>query len=162
MIRTVKQTDIEQIAKLYNYYIENTTVVFAKKSLSSDEVQQRIEEICRKNFPYIVYEENGKLLGFACLNTFRPHSAYDITLEASIYIDRNEKGKGIGSMLFAELIKHAKQMKTIHSLVSVVALPNDESRRLHEKFGFRLVGNFKESGQKFGKLIDVEFWQLML
>ncbi|WP_242052987.1 GNAT family N-acetyltransferase, partial [Dysgonomonas sp. GY617] len=87
--------------------------------------------------------------------------AYDITLETSVYIDEKAQAKGLGTILYAELINKAREIN-IHSLIGVISLPNPISQKLHEKFNFELVGNFKESGLKFNKLIDVEFWQLIL
>ena len=76
-------------------------------------------------------------------------------------MDRYETKQGIGSLLFTRLIQESVKIN-IHSLIGVISLPNEPSRRLHNKFGFKLIGNFKESGKKFNKLIDVEFWQFIL
>jgi phosphinothricin acetyltransferase len=161
MIRNVKLNDAERIAEIYNYYIENTAVTFDENPVAEEKIRQKIEEIRAKGYPYIVYEENGLLTGYAYINTWRPHSAYNITLETSIYLDMQHAGKGLGTKLYEVLIEESRKMN-IHSLIAVISLPNDLSRRLHEKFEFRLVGNFKETGVKFGRLIDVEFWQKIL
>jgi phosphinothricin acetyltransferase len=80
-------------------------------------------------------------------------------LETSVYLDACFTGKGVGSILYQELIARARKMN-IHSLIGVLSIPNEASRRLHEKFGFRIAGTFKEVGYKFNRLIDVEYWQL--
>ncbi|MDR1092029.1 MAG: GNAT family N-acetyltransferase, partial [Prevotella sp.] len=95
------------------------------------------------------------------LNNWRERAAYDISLETSVYLDRNLTGRGVGSILYQELIDRARKIN-IHSLIGVISLPNEQSQKLHRKFNFELIGNFRESGVKFGKLIDVEFWQLIL
>jgi phosphinothricin acetyltransferase len=161
MIRNVKLSDAEHIAQIYNYYIENTVITFDENTVAEEKIRQKIENIGAKGYPFIVYEENGQLIGYAYIDTWRPHSAYNITLETSIYLDMQYAGKGLGTKLYEALIEKSHGMN-IHSLIAVISLPNDCSRRLHEKFGFRLIGNFKETGEKFNKLIDVEFWQKTL
>jgi phosphinothricin acetyltransferase len=161
MIRNVKLSDAERIAEIYNYYIENTAVTFDENPVAEEKIRQKIEDIRAKSYPFIVYEENGQLIGYAYINTWRPHSAYNITLETTIYLDMQHAGKGLGTRLYEALIEKSRGMN-IHSLIAVISLPNDCSRKLHENFGFQLIGNFKETGIKFNKLIDVEFWQKFL
>ncbi|MCL1937923.1 MAG: N-acetyltransferase family protein [Candidatus Azobacteroides sp.] len=161
MIREVKISDADRIAEIYNYYIEHTIITFEEKQVTAEEMRQRIKSILEKNYPYIVYEERGLLTAYAYLNNWRLRSAYNRTLETSIYVDIEYSKKGQGSVLYKELIEKAKAAN-IHSLIAGISLPNDISRKLHEKFGFHLVGNFRESGFKFNRWIDTEFWQLML
>jgi phosphinothricin acetyltransferase len=161
MIRNVLLSDAARIAEIYNYYIEHTIITFEEDQIDAGEIERRIKAVQRKHYPYIVYEENGQLLAYAYLNNWRTRSAYDITLETSIYTDIDYVGRGIGTVLYKELIDRSKVIN-IHSLIGVISLPNGASQRLHEKLEFRLVGNFRESGKKFNQLIDVEFWQLSL
>lgn len=161
MIRDVLLTDAKRIAEVYNYYVKETVITFEYDEVTEEDIKQRILKIAKKKYPFFVYEENGRVLGYAYLNNWRERVAYDITLETSVYLDHNSLGKGIGSILYQELITRSKAMN-IHSLIGVISLPNAESQKLHRKFNFELVGNFRESGIKFGKLIDVEFWQLRL
>ena len=161
MIRDVRIEDAARIAEIYNYYIEETIVTFEYDTVSVKEIENRINKIQSKRYPYFVYEENGLVLGYAYLSNWRERAAYDITLETSVYLDRNFMARGLGSIMYEELITRARKMD-IHSLIGSISLPNDASRKLHKKFNFELIGNFKESGVKFNKLIDVEFWQLIL
>lgn len=161
MIRDVLLTDAKRIAEIYNYYVRETVVTFEYDEVTEEDIKQRILKIADKKYPYFVYEDNGQVVGYAYLNNWRERAAYNITLETSVYLDHNCLGKGLGSVLYQELIDRTKCMN-IHSLIGVISLPNEESQKLHKKFNFELVGNFRESGIKFGKLIDVEFWQLIL
>ncbi|NDV96839.1 N-acetyltransferase family protein [Dysgonomonas sp. 521] len=161
MIRDVTLADAKRIAEIYNHYIEETIITFEYDTLSEEQIQERIRKITAKGFPYIVYEEDGEITDYAYLSNWRERVAYDITLETSVYLDHKAIGNGVGSILYRELIERACKIN-IHSLIGVVSLPNKTSQRLHEKFNFERVGNFRESGVKFGKLIDVEFWQLIL
>jgi phosphinothricin acetyltransferase len=161
MIRNAVAEDAGKIADIYNYYIKNTVTTFEEEAVTETIIADRIAKIQEKGHPYIVYEENGQLVGYAYASTWRARPAFNITLETSLYLDCNRLGGGIGSKLYAQLIE--KSRKTgIHSLIGVISLPNDGSRRLQQKFGFDLIGNFRETGKKFGRLIDVEFWQLIL
>jgi phosphinothricin acetyltransferase len=159
MLRDVKISDAVRITEIYNYYIENTVVTFDEETITVNDTEQKIAGILKKHYPFIVYEEAGQIIGYAYLNTWRPHSAYNITLETSVYLDARFTGKGVGSILYQELIARARKMN-IHSLIGVLSIPNEASRRLHEKFGFRIAGTFKEAGCKFNRLIDVEYRQL--
>lgn len=161
MIRDISLADAKQIADIYNYYIRETIITFEEEVVSAQDIEQRIKKVTAKGYPFFVYEENGVVVGYAYLSNWRERSAYDITLETSVYLNHNSIGSGIGSVLYKELIVRAKKIN-IHSLIGVISLPNDESKKLHKKFNFELIGNFKESGKKFDKLIDVEFWQLIL
>lgn len=161
MIRNVQLSDAKTIADIYNFYIENTVITFEEKVVTQYDIEQRIEKTLAKNFPYIVYEIDNDILGYAYLDNWRSRSAYDITLETSVYLHPEATKKGLGSILYAELIKRAKDIH-IHSLIGVISLPNTPSQALHKKFNFELIGNFKEAGIKFNRLIDVEFWQLIL
>jgi phosphinothricin acetyltransferase len=161
MIRDVIPADAGRIAEIYNYYIEETVVTFEYDPVTEEEIRERINKVKAKGFPYFVYEEDGEITGYAYLNNWRERAAYDITLETSVYLDHKAIGSGIGSVLYRELIDRARRIG-VHSLIGVISLPNEASQRLHRRFGFELIGNFRESGVKFGKLIDVEFRQLIL
>ena len=161
MIRNVKMSDAKDITEIYNYYIENTVITFQTDPLSVEETEKKIEEILLKGFPYIVYEENNEVIGYAYAGVWRDRKAYEITLETSIYLDQSKIKKGIGRQLYKELIERSRQIG-VHSLIGVVSVPNEGSKKLHLEFGFELLGTFKEVGQKFNKYVSVEFWQLML
>lgn len=161
MIRNAQLSDAKRIAEIYNPYIKDTIITFEEELVTEEDIAQRIKNITAKKFPYIVYEEKGDVIGYAYLSNWRTRTAYDITLETSVYIDEKAQAKGLGTILYAELINRAREIN-IHSLIGVISLPNPISQKLHEKFNFELVGNFKESGLKFNKFIDVEFWQLIL
>ena len=161
MIRNVKMSDAKDITEIYNYYIENTVITFQTDLLSVEETEKKIEELLLKGFPYIVYEENNEVIGYAYAGVWRDRKAYEITLETSIYLDQSKIKKGIGRQLYKELIERSRQIG-VHSLIGVVSVPNEGSKKLHLEFGFELLGTFKEVGQKFNKYVSVEFWQLML
>ena len=161
MIRKVQLSDTESICKIYNYYIRETIITFEDQLLQPTDIEERIQKITELNYPYIVYEKEKRVVAYAYLNKWRPRPAFDISLETSIYVDCDFLRENIGIALYFELIKEAKKLN-LHSLIGVISLPNDASRNLHSKIGFRPVGLVKEAGLKFNKYIDVEYWQLFL
>ena len=113
-------------------------------------------------FDWLVLEDDtGKLLGYAYYGKFRERKAYDGTVETSIYLDASTTGKGYGKVLYAALIE-AIRARGFREVIGCLALPNDASITLHEKMGFAKVGHFPGTGYKFGRYVDVGFWQLSL
>ena len=104
---------------------------------------------------------NGQVIGYAYLSGWHSRSAYRYSNEASIYLDRNEKGHGIGKKLFANLLEVSKDYG-VHTIVSGITIPNAESISLHEKFGFKKIAEFKEIGFKNNKWLNVGYWQKIL
>ena len=160
MIREVKLSDAKAIVDIYNYYILNTNITFEEKQLTVDDMEERIIEKTVKH-PWIVYEMNGQVIGYAYLSGWHSRSPYRYSNEASIYLDRNEKGHGIGKKLFANLLEVSKDYG-VHTIVSGITIPNAESISLHEKFGFKKIAEFKEIGFKNNKWLNVGYWQKIL
>ncbi|SFU76869.1 phosphinothricin acetyltransferase [Clostridium sp. DSM 8431] len=160
MIRNVRITDAEEITKIYNYYIAETVVTFETEEITNDEMENRIVKKIKSN-PWIVYEEKGKILGYAYVSEFNFREAYSKTREVTIYLHKDCKGRGIGSILMKELIDESKKYG-FHLLVSLITVPNEESVKLHEKFGFSKMGTLEESGYKMDKWLDVDYWQLKI
>jgi L-amino acid N-acyltransferase YncA len=161
MIRGVELSDAKDITEIYNYYISETIITFETEEIDTAEMEERIKKILNAGYPFIVYEEDNKITGYAYAGKFRERKAYSESLETSIYLDINKKGRGIGRKLYKELIKLSKQAGA-HVLIGVVSYPNLASQRLHESLGFEKSGVLKESGKKFGKYIDVEFWSYII
>ena len=160
MIREVKLSDAKAIVDIYNYYILNTNITFEEKQLTVDDMEERIIEKTAKH-PWIVYERDGQVIGYAYLSGWHSRSSYRYSNEASIYLDRNEKGHGIGKELFGQLLEVSKGYG-VHTIVSGITIPNTESISLHEKFGFKKIAEFEEIGFKNNKWLNVGYWQKLL
>ncbi len=156
MIRTAVFEDAAQCADIYNPYILETTVTFEEEPLSHEAFRKRMESIMER-YPWIVYEENGKVLGYAYLSAFNPRSAYDWTADLAIYVDMMEKGKGIGSELMQAVIDLAERDGYL-KLVSIVTGGNAASEKIHEKFGFAKKAEFDDFGYKMGQWLGVDFY----
>lgn len=159
MIRRVRPAeDAGAICEIYNHYITDTVVTFENDPVDRETMRLRIESISAR-FPYFVYEQDGEILGYCYASTWRSRAAYDRTVETTIYLHRDRTGKGIGYLLYQELLGALRGLD-FHVAVASITLPNTRSVALHEKFGFRKVAHFTEVGNKFGKWLDVGFWEL--
>ena len=159
MIRPVNPDDAAAICAIYNYYIENTTVTFEETPLWPDVMEERIRKISAK-YPYLVWEAD-EINGYAYINTWKDRSAYRFSAEVSIYLRNGFQGRGMGHKLMERLLEEVRKTD-IHCLVAGIALPNERSVALHEKFGFRKIAHFEEIGCKFNKWLDVGYWELIL
>jgi phosphinothricin acetyltransferase len=160
MIRNADVRDAAQICEIYNHYIKNTCITFEEEAVSLPEMAGRIAETM-KNFPWLVWEEDSRVLGYAYAHQWRTRRSYRFTAESSIYLAETATGRGIGSVLYGALLDILFGQKSMHSVVAGIALPNQSSVALHEKFGFRQAASFREVGFKFGKWIDVGYWELL-
>jgi phosphinothricin acetyltransferase len=160
MIRQVKDSDAEAMCCIYNKYITGTRITFEETPLRAGEMVSRIKNITQ-NYPWLVYEDNGKIIGYTYASRWKERSAYRYSVETGIYIDSDYLGKGIGSLLKAELLKALKE-KSIHSVICGIALPNQASIALCEKYGFKKIAHFKEVGYKLDEWVDVGYWELIL
>ena len=159
MIRDVNLKDAKQIVEIYNYYVLNSIITFDEIPFSEQDFIERIETISSQ-YPFIVFEEDNHILGYAYANMFRQKPAYKNTVETTIYLKNGVQGKQIGSQLYTELLKKLKD-QNYHAIIGGLTLPNDASVKLHEKLGFKQVAHFKEVGFKFNKWLDVGFWELI-
>lgn len=160
MIRKVEINDGGVLRDIYNFYIINTSISFEETPISIAEMKERIS-IYSKRYPWLVYEEDGQVLGYAYGTKWKTRNAYRHTIEVSVYVKSNVRRKGIGTELYKELLTLLSNYD-VHSVIGVIALPNEGSIRLHENLGFAKVANFKEVGYKFNKWIDVGYWQYFI
>jgi len=159
-IRKATLNDARAICAIYNYYIENTAVTFETEPISEIEMQKRLEEVINTGYSFFVGEINNRIIGYYYTHRWNNRCAYATTIEESIYLDKNETGKGYGTQLFDHLLNHIDKSKT-HTLIGGICIPNESSVRLHEKFGLKQISCMKEVGRKFGQWRDVGYWQLI-
>ncbi len=152
-IRKVTLADAKAILDIYAKYILETTITFEIEVPSLESFTKRIKTISEK-FPYIVYEEKGKVIGYAYVTTFKERAAYNHSVECTVYIDSEHKGKGIGQELYTELFSLTKE-REFKNVYAYITLPNEKSLNLHEKFDFHKVGIYKNVGFKHNMLVDV-------
>ena len=159
LIRPVSPNDAEKLCEILNHYILNTSVTFETVAASPSDMRTKIEEN-PQSLPWLVLEVSGELVGCARVSKWRPRPAYDESVEISVYLRIDYTGKGLGKMMYKKLLDQLKALK-YHTIMAGIALPNDPSVALHEYFNFKKVGHFCEVGYKFGRRIDVGYWQLI-
>ncbi|MFH1730407.1 MAG: N-acetyltransferase family protein [Planctomycetota bacterium] len=162
MIEIVKaeQSDLPGIMAIFNDAILNGVATFNIEPW--DEARQL--EWFRAHggkHPAIVAREGGEVVGWGALNVFIARSAYEATVEDSVYVRADRRGRGIGRALLARLIELAREIGH-HSIVARIADHAAASIELHRSLGFEEAGELRESGRKFGRWIDVTLMQLML
>lgn len=160
MIRPATPTDGAAIAAIYNPYIRDTTITFEEELVSAEEIAGRITKVTA-DFPWLVWEEAGEVIGYAYAGTWRTRHAYRFAVETAIYLAAGQQGTGRGTLLYQALLAELRQ-RGFHLVLGCLALPNEPSIRLHEKLGFKKVGHMREAGWKFGAWVDVGFWELVL
>ena len=112
----------------------NTVATFDLEALSLNTFTEKIKSIITE-YPFIVYEENNDILGYAYGSKFRPKDAYNQTVESTVYVKHGVHGKQIGTQLYSELLVLLREQQ-FHIVLGVLTLPNGASVKLHEKFGF--------------------------
>lgn len=160
-IRKAKETDLPQMLDIYNEIIANTTAVFQYDLHTIGMRKEWFAQKQKEGFPVFVAEENSEVVGFSTIGAFRNWQAYKYSVENSIYVKADQRGKGIGKLLLQPLIDASKQMG-MHTIIAGIDASNETSIALHRQFGFVEVAYFKEVGYKFGKWLDLKFLQLML
>ncbi len=159
-IRLATVDDAAAICHIYNHYVLNTVISFEMEAVSADEMALRIEETLQQ-FPWLVYEEDGRILGYAYASKWKVRKAYQHSVEGSVYLGQDSGGKGLGTLLYKALIAQlAKQ--SVHAVLGGIVLPNPGSVALHEKLGFVKVAHLPQIGKKFDQWLDVGYWQLIL
>ena len=160
-IRPYQTEDTQAILDIINYNILHSTALYDYNIRTYEQQKAILDDKLAKNFPVIVAEANGQVVGFGMYSEFRFREAYKFTVEHSVYVANDYHGKGIGNLLLAELITLAKVQK-LHTMIAVIDAENQGSVLFHEKFGFETVGIIKESGYKFNRWLHSVFMQLIL
>lgn len=160
MIRFVQTKDTADIVAIYNHYITNTTVTFETTPLTAEQMSRRIDLLASK-YPYFVFEEEGKVVGYCYAHGWKEKAAYNKTVETTIYLSPTSVGKGIGKKMLAHLIEECR-LRNYHSLIACITQGNEASFVLHQHFGFHQASQFKEVGRKFDQWLDVIDYQLII
>ena len=160
-IRTATEDDLPAILDIYNEAILNTTAVYDYDPHTLDMRRQWFATKQQQHMPVFVADVAGVVAGFSSFGPFRAWAAYKHTVEDLVYVAVDQRGQGIGKLLIPPLIEAARNMN-VHVLVAGIDATNEASIRLHTGFGFEKVAHFKQVGWKFGRWLDLTFWQLTL
>jgi len=149
----------QEITDIYNWAIENTTATFDTEVKSLENFTEFLNSIKKQHL--IVIEDEGQVIGWGCLKPFSDRSAYNNTVELSLYIAPENHAQGLGTLLMKKLVLIAID-SDVKSIISKITEESTPSIRLHEKFSFDTVGTMKEVGHKFDRWINVVIMQKTL
>ena len=160
-VRKADPSDASAVAEIYNHYIKTSHATFELDPIDGGEILLRMEQGQNAGYPFLVFENDGEIEGYAYGRQFRPRRAYLHSIEISVYIRAGHEGRSIGTKLYEVLFDEIRK-GTFHAIIAGISLPNEPSVKLHERFGMTKVAHFSEVGHKFGRWIDVGYWQLIL
>ena len=161
-IRQCNEKLLPEILEILNDAILHSTALYDYKPRTMENMQTWYAAKQQGNYPVIgVFDADDQLLGFTSYGSFRNWPAYKYSVEHSVYIRSDKRGKGLGKFLLREIIKSAEE-QDYHVLIGGIDASNTASINLHEKEGFVFSGTIKQAGYKFGKWLDLSFYQLIL
>ncbi len=151
-----------QILDIFNEVILTSTALFDYQPRSPESMWPWFQSKEMGQFPVIgIEDDHQQLLGFASYGTFRSWPAYQYSVEHSVYVHKDHRGKGLGHQLMLEIIAAARA-QDYHLLVGGIEATNRASIALHQSLGFTYAGTIQEAGYKFGRWLDLSFYQLIL
>lgn len=167
-IEKVTEADAPALLEIYGPYVRNTAISFEYEIPSEEEFRGRIRSISSK-YPYIkAVDGDGAVLGYAYAGAFKSRAAYDWSVETTIYVRRECRGRGVGRMLY-EALEQSLQGMGICNLNACIAYTegedahlNNDSMYFHERLGYRLVGTFHRCGYKFGTWYDMIWMEKLI
>ena len=162
LIRPSTEADLPAIAAIYGDAVLTGTGTFELEAPSEPEMARRREDVLSKDLPWLVAEVEGQVLGYAYANHFRPRLAYRFCVEDSIYLHRDARGRGLGTLLLAELMARCEAVGARQMLAVIGDSANAGSIGVHRRLGFQHVGTMKSVGWKFDSWLDVVVMQRAL
>jgi len=160
-LRRATSADVPAIAEIYDYEVEHSTATFDTRPLGLDGHAAWLARHDTNRHPVILAEEGGRVLGWASLSPWSDRCAYARAAEVSVYVHRDHRGGGVGHNLLADLIARGRAAGLGVLLARIVG-DSEASRRLHERLGFRHIGTMRRVGEKFGRILDVDLFDLQL
>lgn len=151
-----------QILEIFNEAIVNSTALWDYELRTPEMMGPWFDAKEKGKFPVVGFvDDQGKLLAFGSYGTFRAWPAYKYTVEHSIYVERSARGRGLGTKMLEQLVALGQE-QGYHNLIGGIATENEVSIKTHLKCGFELCGTIRQCGFKFGKWIDLSFYQRLL
>lgn len=152
-IRSAEESDIPSLLAIYRPYVEETFISFEFDTPSETEFTQRLRRI-KAQFPYLLAQQNDEILGYTYAAPFKERPAYAWSVETTIYLRRDCRGRGIGRALY-QALETSLARQNVQNLNACIAYPHPESITFHTAMGFRMVGRFEACGFKLGAWRDM-------
>ena len=160
MLRDARIEDSAALRDVYAPFVEETHYTFEEVVPSVSAMSERVAAAGPRH-PWLVLEEGGEVVGYACAVPWKARAAYSRSVESSIYLAPSARGRGAGTLLYSALLDRLAATD-VRAVLAGIALPNPASIALHEKLGYTAVGQLREVGRKFGRWIDVGYWERVL
>jgi phosphinothricin acetyltransferase len=160
-IRDAREGDASAVAAIYAHHVINGTASYDTKPPSIVSIRAKIRQVLAAGWPFLVAEQDGRLLGYAYATRFRDRAAYGWTAENSIYVHPDSRGRGVGTALLKELCRRS-EMCGFRQMIAVIGGAEEASVRLHASCGFEEVGRLYAAGWKKGRWLDNVYMQLAL
>ena len=160
VIRAATRADAPGVQAIYAPMVEHTVISFEEVPPTIREMADRIDATSA-NYPYLIAERYGVVLGYAYASRHRERAAYRSSVDVTVYIAEGARRSGTGRALYSKLLPILAS-RGFHAAFAGIALPNPGSIALHERVGFTQVGIYREVGSKFGRWHDVGWWQRLL
>lgn len=166
-IRMATPKDAEALLNIYRPYVKDTAISFEYEVPSIEEFTKRIQNTLKK-YPYLVILDKDMIVGYSYVSSFRPRPAYDWSVETTIYIKQDYRGKGAGKALYLALEKilKAQNIINLNASIAVTAVPDihlsNASSLFHEKLGYTKVAHFTKSGYKFNTWYDMIWMEKLI
>jgi len=155
VVRMARSEDAAAILQIYEPYILNTAITFEYEIVTLEAFKLRMETI-QEQYPWLVCEQEGKVIGYAYCSQFKERAAFAWDLECSVYIKENTHHQGIATALYTKLFELVRE-QGYFNVYALITYPHDNSVALHKKFGFAEVGIYKKTGYKMG-----QWWDLLV
>jgi L-amino acid N-acyltransferase len=161
IIRLAEEKDIEGILEIFNEALVNTTAVYSYKPATYEEQLRWYHHKIEESYPVYVAQIEDQIVGYASYGSFRSRPAYKYTIESSIYVDHKYRNHGYGKQLLLRLIEQA-ELEGYATMIAGIESSNEPSIGLVKACGFFHVGTIRKAGYKFGRWLDLSFYQLEL
>ena len=162
IIRDATETDLPALRDIFNDAVLNTTAIWMDNVVDLANRQAWFAARAQQGYPILVAENAaGEVVGYASFGDWRPFDGFCHTVEHSVYIRVDQRGKGLGPQLLTALIERAKACDK-HVIVAAIESGNAASIGLHQRLGFAITGQMPQVGRKFGRWLDLTFMQLIL
>lgn len=162
IIRSITKDDVFACLSIYNYEVEHGVATLDLEARTLEEWHEWYNAHSDEHHPIIVGNINDVVVGYASLSPYRLKDAFKSTVELSIYIHKDYRGQGVATQLMERILEIAKEDTMLHNVVSVITAGNEESTKLHNRFGFTYCGLTPEVGFKHGKYQDTETYALLV
>ncbi len=162
IIRPSEDRDIPSIGAIYGHHVKHGFGSFEEVPPDATEMAHRRADILAKDFPYLVAELDGRVVGYAYASAYRPRVAYRFSVEDSIYVSPDAPRKGIGRALLESLMARCAALGYRQMVAVIGDTQNTGSIALHAALGFRVVGTLPSIGFKHGRWVDSVFMQRAL